>query len=396
MSTTQTQKKHIIAVGGGFASVKLALELSNNPNFEITLISPHDQLEYHGALYRSATGRSPLEVVLPFREIFGQDSNVTIVNDFVTDLRAQTKEIKGQSGRVYSYDALVLGLGYEIEYYGIRGMREHAESIYTIFDTINLRNALRDKLIDRAAQNINVVMIGAGPTGIEAASDLELFSRIVADKYGVEPAKPSVKILDRATRILPTLFPEVSEIAMRRLDELGVDTQLGVEVDYCTASHVTLKDKSVIPADIIIWSAGSRASSFFERYPDIFSLDERKRVQVNEYLQANSPDIYVLGDSASTKYSGMAQTAINDAVQLADNFKRYSAGEKIVEYKETLPIYVVPIGHEWAVAQVGDKISVGSEGWKIRRDADYFVLSSFLPEDIAKIHWEKAFQIAQI
>jgi NADH:ubiquinone reductase (H+-translocating) len=396
MNTTQTQKKHIVTVGGGFASVKLALELSNNPSYEVTLISPHDQLEYHGALYRSATGRSPLEVVLPFREIFGQDSNVTIVNDLVTELRAQTKEIKGQSGRVYSYDALVLGLGYEIEYYGIRGMREHAESIYTIFDTINLRNSLRDKLVDKAGQEIDVVMIGAGPTGIEAACDLELFTRIVADKYDVERAIPKVTILDRAPRVLPTLLPEVSEIAQARIEELGISTQLGVEVDHCTASHVSLKDKSVLPADIIIWSAGSRASSFFERYPDIFSLDARKRVQVNEYLQANSPDIYVLGDSASTKYSGMAQTAIGDAIQLADNFKRFANGEKIVEYKDTQPIYVVPIGHEWAVAQVGDKISVGDEGWKIRRDADYFVLSSFLPENSAKDHWEKAFQIAQI
>lgn len=396
MNNRQIQKKRVIAVGGGFASVKLALELSQDPNFEVTLISPHDQLEYHGALYRSATGRSPLEVVLPFREIFNGDSKVTIVNDFVTELRAQTKEIKGQSGRVYSYDALVLGLGYEIEYYGIRGMREHAESIYTIYDTISLRNNLRDKFVQKSGMECNVVMVGAGPTGIEAASDIALFARIVADKYEVDPAIPKVTVIDRAPRVLPTLLPEVSEIAMRRLEELGVSTQLGVEVDHCSSKSISLKDGAPIPADVVIWSAGSRASSFFERYPDIFSLDARKRVQVNEYLQANSPDIYVLGDSASTKYSGMAQTAINDALQLAANFKRFAAGEKIVEYEPVLPIYVVPIGHEWAVAQVGDSISVGDAGWKIRRDADLYVLSNFLSEDIAKDHWQKAFQIAQI
>lgn len=395
MSHVQTKKKRIVAVGGGFASVKLALELADHSEYEITLISPHDQLEYHGALYRSATGRSPLEVVLPFREIFA-GKNVTIVNDLVTELRAQTKELKGQSGRTYSYDALVLGLGYEIEYYGIRGMREHAESIYTIFDTINLRNTLRDKLIAKKGQDIDIVMVGGGPTGVEASSDIELFSKIVADKYHVEPAKPTVTILDRAPRILPTLLPEVSEIAMRRLEELGVQTQLGVEVDHCTAKHVSLKDGQVIPADVIIWSAGSRASSFFERYPDIFSLDPRKRVVINEYMQANSPDIYVLGDSASTKYSGMAQTAITDAIQLAQNFIRSAKNEQIEPYKPILPTYVVPIGHGWAVAQIGDEIAIGADGWKVRRDADYFVLSNFLPEEKAKEHWQAAFQIAQI
>lgn len=395
MSGAQTQKKRIVTVGGGFASVKLALELANNPQFDVTLISPHDQLEYHGALYRSATGRSPLEVVLPFREIF-EGKNITIVNDFVTELRAQTKELKGQSGRTYSYDALVLGLGYEIDYYGIRGMREHAESIYTIFDTINLRNALRDKLKAKSGQDIDIVMVGAGPTGIEAASDLEFFSRIVAEKYHIPPAIPRVTIIDRAPRVLPSLLPEVSEIAARRLEELHITTQLGVEVDHCTAKHLSLKGGEVIPADVIIWSAGSRASSFFERYPDIFSLDPRKRVVINENMQANSPDIYVLGDSASTKYSGMAQTAITDALQLAQNFIKSANDEQIEPYKPILPTYVVPIGHGWAVAQIGDEIAIGADGWKVRRDADYFVLSNFLPEEKAKEHWQAAFQIAQI
>jgi NADH dehydrogenase len=395
MSSAQTQKKHIVAVGGGFASVKLALELANHPDYEITLISPHDQLEYHGALYRSATGRSPLEVVLPFREIFA-GTNVTIVNDYVIELRAQTKEIRGQSGRTYSYDAIVLGLGYEIEYYGIRGMREHAQSIYTIYDTIKLRNTMRDKFIEKQGQKLNIVMVGGGPTGVEVASDIAFFTHVVAQRYNIQPVVPTVTILDRAPRILPTLLPEVSNIAMARLEELDVRTQLGVEVDHCTAKHISLKDGQVIPADLIVWSAGSRANSFFERYPDLFSLDGRKRVIVNEFMQANSPDIYVLGDSASTKYSGMAQTAITDAVQLAENFKRLARNEQLLEYTENQPIYVVPIGLAWAVAQVGDKISVDDEGWKIRRDADYFVLSNFLPDAIAKEHWEAAFQIAQI
>jgi hypothetical protein len=83
-------------------------------------------------------------------------------------------------------------------------------------------------------------------------------------------------------------------------------------------------------------------------------------------------------------------------VQLAENFKRLARNEQLLEYTENQPIYVVPIGLAWAVAQVGDKISVDDEGWKIRRDADYFVLSNFLPDAIAKEHWEAAFQIAQI
>jgi NADH dehydrogenase len=390
------QKKKIVTVGGGFASVKLALELSKNDAFDITLISPHDQLEYHGALYRSATGRSPLEVVLPFREIFKDIPNVTLVNDLLTDLRAQTKDIKGLSGQVYPYDALVLGIGYEKEYFGTRGAREHCETMYTIFDTIALRNKMRDVFIKKQGQECRIVVVGAGPTGLEVAGDVQTFVDIVADKYGVAPVKPKVTVIDRAEKPLPMLKKETSEAVLHRLKQLNVDFMGGVGVDHCTSRHISLIGGAVLPADILIWTAGSRANSFFERYPDIFTLDPKKRVLTNEYMQASSPDIYVLGDAASTQYTGMAQTAITDAIQLADNFKRYVNGEELKQYEPKLPVYVVPLGHEWAVAQDGEKVIIGADGWKVRRDADYYVLSNFLPEQLAKEHWEKAFQIAHI
>jgi NADH dehydrogenase len=389
-------KKHVIAVGGGFASVKLALELGHDDNFDVTLLSPHQELEYHGALYRTATGHSPLEVSVPFREIFKQVPNVNIVNDLLVDVRAQTSEIKGQSGRTYSYDALVLGIGFEVEYFGIKGMREHAESMYTLYDAIKLRNKLRDTFIKKPGQVCNIVLIGAGPTGIELACDIDNLVKLVAKTYNIEPAKPHITIVDRADRVLPQLSPEVSKIAADRLKELGIHHKLKTAVDHCTKNHLCLANKEVMPADVIVWTAGSRANSFFERYPELFTLDPSKRVYVSEFLQANSPDVYVMGDSASLPYSGMAQTAIDDAIQLAKNFKRFTRGEEIVPYKPHMPVYVVPMGGEWAIAQQGKEIVSGREGWNIRRQADFFVLHNFLSKEVAEEHWNAEHQAAHI
>lgn len=390
------KKKHILAVGGGFASVKLALELANDEHFDVTVMAPHGQLEYHGALYRSATGRSPLEVVVPFREIFAKANNVTLVNDLMTDLRAQTKEIKGQSGRVYKYDALVLGIGYEVEYFGIKGMQEHSESLYTIFDTIKLRNRLRDVFIENAGKTSRITLIGAGPTGVEIAGDLHTMADLVAKQYRTAPSKPHITLVDRADRVLPQLLSEASEAATKQLKSLGVHLKLNASVESCGKNGLCLKDEGELEADVTVWTAGSKANSFFARYPDIFSLDPRGRVIVNEFMQANSPDIYALGDAASTKYSGMAQTAITDAKQLAANFKRFVRKEDIKPYKPHPPVYVVPIGHEWAVAQQGKEIVAGKKAWDIRREADFYVLHSFLPKKVAQEHWRKAYEIARI
>ena len=389
-------KKKIIAVGGGFASVKLALELGANPAFDITLITPQSQLEYHGALYRSTTGRSPLEVVIPFREIFADLPQVTIVNDLITDLRAEVKELKGLSGETYSYDAVVFGIGYEKEYFNTKGAREHTESMYAMQDALALRNRLRDLFVDRAGKQCDIVVVGAGPTGIELAGDIAAMAEIVAKQFESKPAKPSVTVVDRADRVLPMLEKNASKAAEKRLKEVGVNFIGGLAVDHCTSRHLCLQGHKFLPADIIVWTAGSRANPFFERYPELFDLDPKKRVIVNEYMQAKSPNIYVLGDAASTQYSGMAQTAIYDGIQLAANFARFVEGKELVPYKAQVPISVVPIGKEWAVVIQDGKLLTGADGWKVRRAADLWVLGNFLPDKLAKEHWRKGTQIAQL
>lgn len=389
-------KKRILIIGGGFAGVKLALELGKNNYYKVQLIAPHDQLEYHGALYRSATGRSPLEVVIPFREVFQHTPHVDIINDQLVELRAASKEIKGQSGEIYGYDALVLGIGYEKEYFNTRGAEAHTESIYTMHDAIQLRSKLRDVFVDNQGKHCDVVIVGAGPTGLETAGDIKTFATIVAAQFGTKPARPKITVVDRADRVLPMMSEEVSRLAKQRLTELGIAFVHGVAVDHCTSSHICVSGGKTLQADVMIWTAGNKANSLFERYPDIFSLDARKRVMVGEYMQANNPNIYVIGDAASTPYTGMAQTAISDAEQLAANFNRYAQGEDLVAYKPKKPLYVVPIGHDWAVAQKGTHVLTGDAGWKLRRDADLAVLQSFLSEDLAKEHWEKGLQIARL
>jgi NADH dehydrogenase FAD-containing subunit len=180
------------------------------------------------------------------------------------------------------------------------------------------------------------------------------------------------------------------------MKELGIAFKGKSAVDHCTTKHLCLGSGVVLESDIIVWTAGNRANSFFERYPDVFTLDPKKRVMVSEFQQANNPNIYVLGDAASTKYSGMAQTAINDAVQLADNFKRFVRDQPLKEYEDHPPIVVVPIGPNWALSPKGTHILTGEAGWKVRREADYFVLSNYLAEADAKRHWEKGLQVAKL
>ena len=49
---------HVVIVGGGFAGIKVARELRNEPGVHITLISDQPDFRYSPALYRTATGHT--------------------------------------------------------------------------------------------------------------------------------------------------------------------------------------------------------------------------------------------------------------------------------------------------------------------------------------------------
>ncbi len=385
----------IVIVGGGFAGVKTALELANNKHFDVTLITPRSRFEYHGAMYRSATGKSPLEVVVPLSEIFSEALNVRVELDSVAELRPQTKEIEGESGRVYTYDYLVMSVGYVVNYFNIPGMALYSENMYDISAAIKLRHRLVGAF--RTAQPhkpVHISIIGAGPTGVEIASDIENFSKIVAGKHGLKDLQVHVTLIEAAPRVLAALSTDTSKLASKRLKDIGVNVMTDAKVTKCSEDHIVVNGHTH-RSDITIWTAGNKANPLFENYPDLFTLDERKRVIVSEYFNANSPHVFVIGDAANTPFAGMAQTAIHNGMALADNFKRMAENKHLLAYKPKKPEYVVPIGGEWAVLETDEGVIGGIEAWKARRQADKWVLENFLVYDLANKHWRRGEKLAE-
>ncbi len=367
----------VIVVGSGFGGVKTALELSNKKDIEVTLISQISNFEYHAALYRSGTGKSPLEVVLPLRTIFKRSKNVTIVQDRVVAIDAAKQYLVSETGNTYKYDEVVFAMGNVVNYFGMTDMESSTMTLDTISNTIALRSELVG-LYKSSKKEVSVAIIGAGPAGVELAGELQQFSALVANKYKVNEKKVNVTIIEGANRVLPTLDPKASAKAKNRLKKLGVNLKLGTQVNSCLPGKVCISSGD-IKADVIVWTAGSKAVSFYSEHPKVFTL-ERGRVKVDQYLRAvGSENIYVIGDNASTPYSGMAQTALHDALFVAKNIISHSKGHKLEWYRAMRPIYAVPIGPKWAILQTKKKVISGYKAWLARRRADLAIYKNFQP-----------------
>ncbi|MEO5627842.1 MAG: hypothetical protein ABIQ89_03050, partial [Candidatus Saccharimonadales bacterium] len=117
-----------------------------------------------------------------------------------------------------------------------------------------------------------------------------------------------------------------------------------------------------------------------------FVLTPNHKAEVNEYLLAE-PSIYVLGDNADTQYSGVAQTALYDAVFVANNLRRQANGKKPKVYKPKLPIYVTPTGPHWASVIWGKVHLYGRLGWILREVADLIAYHDYEPWWPATLRW---------
>ncbi len=373
----------VVIAGGGFGGVKAALSLANNPSFDVKLISNQSFFEYHAALYRSATGRSPLEVALPLRDFFEYAKNVVVIEDTVTEIDDKAKIIIGESGSQYEYDSLILALGNVTDYYGVKGLKQYSYGVKTIHQALKLKRHLHEQLLT-AESDRNYVVVGAGASGVELSAELTAYLKKIRKKHKIN-TRFTVDLVEAGPRAMPAMPEDFSKAIEKRLKKLGVKTIFNTPVKTETIDSIQLP-RGPIKSHTVVWTAGVTNNPFFKKYPNIFKLGKANRVEVDQYLQA-APDIYVIGDSAVTQYSGMAQTALYDADFLTSNLIRHANELPLKAYSPKKPVYAVPVGTRWAAVLWGNTRIYSRFGWMLRRMADLRLYLKFLPMQKAISVW---------
>lgn len=375
-------KKRIVIVGGGFGGVKAALELSEYIQFDVTLISDKKHFQYHPTLFHSATGGSHLESSIPLEEIFA-DKNLKVINDKAVRLDRKSRKIVTKSGKSYSFDIAIFALGVVTNYFGINGLEKYSFGIKSPEEAAELKAHLHKQLAEDKKPDANYIVIGGGPTGVELAGALPSYIKHIMVNHGVRHKAVHVDLVEAAPRLLPRMPKDMSRAIARQLRHLGIKLYLGKKVEGADADSLMVDGKP-IKSTTIIWTAGVTNHPFFK--DNKFVLSKNGRVMVDQYLQAE-PNIYVIGDNADTKFSGMAQTALRDAAYVTENIKLSAAHQKPKEYKAKKPVYVVPAGPKWAAVLWGNLRIYGRLGWWFRRAADFIGYHDLEPWWPASQHW---------
>ncbi len=372
-------KKNILIIGGGFGGVKAAQILGRDRRCAVRLVDPKAYMEYHAATYRLTTGRSALEVCIPYTELL-RGSGAEVVKDAVVSIDPAKKQAVGLSASTYDYDELILAIGCESSYFGIQGVEEHAYSINSVDDALKLRRHIHDSFEkakttppEEKVPLLHVAVIGGGASGTELAGEFAAYTRSLAKAHGIDPSLVTIDLIEAMTRVLPGLPEHLSAKAHQRLRELGVNVYLNRSVVREEVDKLFLKDMQMT-TKTVVWTAGLKANGMTATIPGL-SLDKRGRVLVDDHLRAlGVSHVSVIGDVASTKYSGMAQTALADAAYVAKSIRTGSP----VAYVQPAPAYAVPVGPGYAVVLYHGMSFSGSIGWFLRRAADFRAFLSML------------------
>ena len=386
MNKQSREIKKIIIVGGGFGGVRCALDLAKKklPNIKIVLISDRSHFEYHAALYRVVTGHSPLEVCIPLRDIF-DGSDVEIIEDSISGVELEERQLRGRSGSRYSYDFLVLALGSETAYFNIPGLKELSFGFKSIHEALILKRHLHELFTaceqataEEKVCAAHIVIVGGGASGTELAGDLAVYTRKLAKKHRLKPSLVTIDLIEAAPRLLPALPEDISTRVKKRLHNLGVNIFLNRVVVEEEVEKVYLKDMEM-KTKTVIWTAGAKPNHLYSKIKGLL-LDKKNRVIVDAFLQAKGiNNVFILGDAAATLYAGMAQTAIRNASFVAETIIKKSHGRPVEVYKTKKPFYAIPVGPGWAAAAIGNHQFYGRLGWWLRRLADFRFFLSVLP-----------------
>ncbi len=327
----------IVIVGAGFAGLRLARKLNNQPGFEVLLIDRFNYHQFQPLFYQVATAAlDASNISFPLRKAFHKSKNVRIrVENLQQIIPDQNKIIT--ANEEISYDILVLALGADTNFFGNNNITANAFPMKSTVEAIQIRHGLirnfEDALLSKNQEEmqrlLNIVIVGGGPTGVELAGALAEMKKFVLPKDYPELDfdQMNIYLLEGGPRTLAAMSEKSSEDSCRYLHKLGVTIMTNSVVKDYNGKEVLLADGKSIATSTVIWAAGVKGNVPAGIDPSLVVRGNRIKVDRHNRIESFE-NVYVLGDLAYMEtplwpkgHPQVANVAINQADVLAKNLK---------------------------------------------------------------------------
>jgi NADH dehydrogenase len=364
-SKQQKNLHHVVIVGGGAGGLELATKLGDTlgrrGKANITLIDKSTTHVWKPLLHEIAAGSMNPErhELVYIAQAHWHHFNFRLGS--MDTLNRAKREVSiaphyDEDGnevlprRTFHYDTLIIAVGSTTNDFGIKGAREYSIALDTQDQAEKFHRRLHNALLRAQTQpepvqagQLEVVIVGAGATGVELSAELHNTTRELA-AYGLDKIDPDrdvrISLIEASERVLPALPVKLSNSVDLELRKLRVHLYTGERVTEVTNKGVQTHSGRFIPSELVVWAAGIKAPDFL-REIDGLETNRINQLVVKRNLQTTlDENIFAFGDCAACPWLGhddatvppRAQAAHQQASMLFKTVKYRVAGKK--EYPE--------------------------------------------------------------
>lgn len=402
-------KPRIVIVGGGFGGLHILKKLRSS-DFQVVLFDRYNYHTFQPLLYQVATaGLEPDSVAGPLRKIIRKHKEWYFRMLRVDKVDPGKQEIHTAAGALH-YDYLVIATGSKMNYFNNDGIARNAYPVKQVTHALDLRHTILQqferleilkKKEDNSRENLNFVVVGAGPTGVEVCGALaELKKHVLPKDYpDLDIDRMQIYLVEGLKQVLPAMSEASGKKAQHYLERSGVNVILDCMTESYDGKTVKLSNGEKITSNTLIWAAGVKPN-LPEGFPPEFI--SKKGLYVNQYNQVCSEDgkstlerVFAIGDSAfmqTDNYKeglpGLAPVAIQQGKHLAGNLKRIPRGNVLKPFTYINKGVMATIGRNKAVADLPGNIRLsGLVGWFTWMLVHLLYLVGFRNKTIVFTNW---------
>ena len=302
------KKIRVLILGGGFGGLYAALEFEKrrDPRFEVTVVNRENFFLFTPMLHEIAASDLDLtNIVNPIRKM------IRHINFFCGDvdkIDIEKKQVTVSHGfdrhsHDLEYDHLVLALGSVTNFFSLPGVAEHALTMKSLGDAIQLRNRLIAHLEEADSECaerdslLTFVVAGGGFAGVETIASINDFLRDALPFYpNLRESMLRIVLVHPGDYILPELGEKLGRYADEKLRARGVEIHPRCKVSAVRPNEIELTTGEEIVSSTLIWTAGVSPNPILDL---VVCMKERGRIKANRFLEVEGSDgLWALGDCA--------------------------------------------------------------------------------------------------
>jgi NADH dehydrogenase len=399
-------KKHIVVLGAGFGGLTFAQKCAH-PNARITVVDRQNHHLFQPLLYQVATaGLAMPEIAEPVRTILAKRNDIQVLMDSVKKIDVSNKTVE-LTHQTLKYDYLVVALGMVNSYFGNNDWANHTIGLKSLNEARRIRQRVlhaferAEALHDETERKrlMTVVVVGAGPTGVEMAGALsELTKRVFKKDFrSIQPEQSRIVLVEAVDRVLTMYSESSSAKAQASLERKGVELRLGTPVKEISEGKITIGDE-VIEAESIIWTAGVEANPLVKQLP----VEHNRKGQVPvepDCSVPGYPEVFAIGDIADltdpngVRVPGVSPAAMQMGKYVAKIVAKEIGGDQSARkpFKYLDKGSMATIGRSSAVAEVAGIKFSGFPAWFLWLTVHLMFLVGFRNKVAVFIQWLYAY-----